>query len=58
MLSLKSTSKNLNNYVDTNSVVMNGLDYFKNENVNQDFQKAMMFANQTEELKNKFKTIV
>jgi hypothetical protein len=37
---------------------MNGLDYFKNENVNQDFQKAMMFANQTEELKNKFKTIV
>ena len=30
MLSLKSTTKNLNNYVDTNSVVMNGLDYFKN----------------------------
>ena len=58
MLSLKSTTKNLNNYIDTNSVVMNGGDYFSNQNLNQDFQKAMMFANQNEELKSKFKTVI
>lgn len=58
MLSLKSTTKNLINYVDTNSVVKNGVDYFSDESVNQEFQKAMMFANQTEGLSNKFKSVI